>query len=214
MRVSRSCKEYNPELFLKVKEAVTMQQAAEYYGLRPDRKGYCLCPFHQDKNPSLKIYPNGKGFYCFTCGTGGDQITFAAKYRGISNVDAAKELAAAFHVPVTEPVSYREKREAERRRRRIVEVSEFRKRAKMWLTAYYGLLCQAIRLQNRHFEEGLQKYSWVLYMMEQVEECTEEVMKDQKAVRRIGEIEGRVNNWYFVPEGDGTVSGRDFLSDF
>ena len=55
-------KGYDPDLFRKVKEAVSMQQVAEYYGLQLNRKGLCQCPFHQDKNPSLKIYPDGKDF--------------------------------------------------------------------------------------------------------------------------------------------------------
>ena len=107
MRESHSC---DPELFRKVKESVSMQAVAEYYGFQVNKKGLCLCPFHQDQNPSLKIYPNGKGFYCFTCGVGGDQIKFAALYQGIRNEEAAKELAAAFHVPISIPVTYREKR--------------------------------------------------------------------------------------------------------
>ena len=47
MRESRS---YDPELYRKVKESVTMQQAVEYCGLRVI-KDKCLCPFHKDKHP-------------------------------------------------------------------------------------------------------------------------------------------------------------------
>ena len=80
---------YDPELFRKVREGVSMRQVVEYCGIQVNRKGLCLCPFHHDTDPSLRIYPNGKGFYCFTCGTGGDQIKFTALYRGISNAKAA-----------------------------------------------------------------------------------------------------------------------------
>ena len=58
MRESRS---YDPELYRKVKESVTMQQAVEYCGLRVI-KDKCLCPFHKDQHPSMKIYPDGKGY--------------------------------------------------------------------------------------------------------------------------------------------------------
>lgn len=108
MRASRSCNEYDPELFQKVKESVTMQQAVEYCGLLI-KNGHCLCPFHQDKNPSMKIYPDGKGYYCFACGAGGDQIQFVARYHDIKNYEAAKELASVFGVPIQVPVTYREK---------------------------------------------------------------------------------------------------------
>ncbi|WP_349947315.1 CHC2 zinc finger domain-containing protein [Lacrimispora sp. BS-2] len=203
MREFHSC---DPELFHKVKESVSMQAVAEYYGLQVNKKGLCLCPFHQDKDPSMKIYPNGKGFYCFTCGTGGDQIKFAALYQGIRNEEAAKELAAAFSVPVTVPVTYREKREAERKRKRRQNVAAFAKRAKMYVQMYRILLCEAIHEKNEHFTEALQNITYIEYLLENLEECPEEVYGDKKAVIRIGEIEGRINNWYVRTEPDGSIS--------
>ena len=113
MKASRSC---DPELYSRIKDAVSMQQAVEYCGLHI-LNGKCLCPFHKDTHPSMKIYPNGKGYYCFVCGSGGDQIKFVAAYYVISNYEAAKQLAQAYGVPVNEPVTYREKREADKRRR-------------------------------------------------------------------------------------------------
>ncbi len=203
MREFHSC---DPELFHKVKEFVSMQAVAEYYGLQVNQKGLCLCPFHQDKDPSMKIYPNGKGFYCFSCGTGGDQIKFAALYQEVRNEEAAKELAIAFQIPLSEPVTYREKREAERKRKRRHEVASFRKRAKMYVRMYWILLCEAIRERNEHFTEALQNITFIEYLLENLEECPEEVYDDKKAVRRIGEIEGRINNWYIRIGPDGSIS--------
>lgn len=199
-------KGYDPDLFRKVKEAVSMQQVAEYYGLQLNRKGLCQCPFHQDKNPSLKIYPDGKGFYCFTCGTGGDQIKFAALYSDMSNYEAAKTLAAAFHISLSEPVTYREKREAELARRRRVAVAAFKKRAMMYVKMYWILLCEAIHERNKHFTEALQNITYIEYLLQNLEECPEEVYEDKKAVRRIGEIEGRIADWYIRIEADGSIS--------
>ena len=55
---------YDPELYRKVKESVTMQRGRRV--LRPAcHKDKCLCPFHMDQHPSMKIYPDGKGYYCF-----------------------------------------------------------------------------------------------------------------------------------------------------
>ncbi len=65
MKASRSC---DPELYSRIKDAVSMQQAVEYCGLHI-LNGKCLCPFHKDTHPSMKIYPNGKGYYCFVCGS-------------------------------------------------------------------------------------------------------------------------------------------------
>lgn len=183
-----------------------MQQVAGYYGLQANRRGLCLCPFHQDKNPSLKIYPDGKGFYCFACGTGGDQIKFAALYRDTSNVEAAKELAAAFAVPLAEPVTYREKREAEKIHMERLKLNAFAKRAKMYLTAYRGLLCEAVCEKNGHFYEGLRNLTYVEYLLDCLEQCPKEVYADKGAVREIGKIEGRITDWYIRIEPNGSIS--------
>jgi DNA primase len=42
-------------LFSYVKEAVTTREAAEFYGIRVNRSGMACCPFHNDKNPSMKL---------------------------------------------------------------------------------------------------------------------------------------------------------------
>lgn len=198
MKESRSCN-YDPELYRKVREAVSMQQVVEYFGLQANKKGWCVCPFHADKKPSLKIYPNGKGYYCFSCGAGGDPIKFAAQYRDVNNYEAAKGLAAAFQVPIQEPVTYREKREAELARKRRQELSAFQQRAKMWLTAYRGLLCEAIREQGEHFWEGIGSITYVDYLLDCLEQCPEKVYADKKVVRKIGEVERRVIGWYQDP---------------
>ena len=160
MKASRSC---DPELYSRIKDAVSMQQAVEYCGLHI-LNGKCLCPFHKDTHPSMKIYPNGKGYYCFVCGSGGDQIKFVAVYYGISNYEAAKQLAQAYGVPVNEPVTYREKREADKRIRYKRELGQFVQEAVKWLTVYRGLLCEAVRERNEHFWEGLGNLTYVEYL--------------------------------------------------
>ena len=44
-------------VFEAVKQSVTTRQAAERYGVRVGRTGMCVCPFHDDKNPSMKVDP-------------------------------------------------------------------------------------------------------------------------------------------------------------
>ena len=73
-------------LFEAVKEAVTTRQAAENYGIRVNRNGMAVCPFHNDKNPSMKV---DKRFHCFGCQADGDVIDFAAKLYGLTNREAA-----------------------------------------------------------------------------------------------------------------------------
>ncbi|WP_368271975.1 CHC2 zinc finger domain-containing protein [Enterocloster lavalensis] len=205
MKAYRSC-DYDPELYRKVKEGISMQQVAEYYGLKVNRKGLCLCPFHQDQRPSMKIYPDGKGYYCFSCGSGGDQIKFVARYQDVGNYEAARELAAAFGIPINIPATYREKREAEKAQRQRRELAAFVRRSKMYLTVYRGLLCEAIREHNEHFWEGLGSLTHVEYLLDCLEQCPEELFTDKKAVKKIGEVERRIADWYIRIEADGTIS--------
>ena len=51
-------------LFEAVKQNVTTRQAAERYGIRIRRNGMAVCPFHNDKNPSMKL---DRRFHCFGC---------------------------------------------------------------------------------------------------------------------------------------------------
>ena len=50
-------------LFETVKSAVTVKQAAEYYGCKVNRGDMICCPFHDDRHPSMKL--NRDYFYCF-----------------------------------------------------------------------------------------------------------------------------------------------------
>ena len=82
-------------VFEAVKEAVTTRQAAEAYGIPVRRNGMCLCPFHNDKNPSMKV---DRRFHCFGCQADGDVIDFTAKLYGLTGKEAAVKLAADFGI--------------------------------------------------------------------------------------------------------------------
>ncbi|MBR2578991.1 MAG: hypothetical protein IKE41_02495, partial [Clostridia bacterium] len=78
-------------IFEKVKNSVTLIDAVAQYGLAVNRNNMVCCPFHNDKNPSLKL--NDTYFYCFGCG---DVIDFVSALFGLSPVSAAQKLADDF----------------------------------------------------------------------------------------------------------------------
>jgi len=82
-------------IFEEVKAAVDINTAAENYGLNV-RKNTALCPFHNEKTGSLKLYHDH--FYCFGCGEHGDVIKLTGKLLGLSPIDSARRLAADFNV--------------------------------------------------------------------------------------------------------------------
>ena len=84
-------------IFTEIKSMLTMPEVAEHYGYQPNNKGFISCPFHVgDKTPSLKLYPEDKGWYCFGCHEGGDVISFVARLFSLSQYEAAKLLNADF----------------------------------------------------------------------------------------------------------------------
>ena len=89
--------------FQNVKYGVSCREAAEQYGVEVNHYGMALCPFHNDRHPSL--YVADDHYYCFACGEHGDVIDFAAKRFGLPLYDAAQKLAADFHLTPDKPPS-------------------------------------------------------------------------------------------------------------
>ena len=81
-------------VFETVKQSVTIREAAERYGIEVKRGGMACCPFHDDKNPSMKL--NEEYFYCFGCGATGDVIDLTARLYNLSPKEAAEKLVQDF----------------------------------------------------------------------------------------------------------------------
>ena len=90
-------------LFEIVKYGVNCREAAERYGVEVNRYGMALCPFHNDRHPSL--YVADDHYYCFASGEHGDVIDFVSKLFGLPLYEAAQRLAAGFHLTPDKPPS-------------------------------------------------------------------------------------------------------------
>ena len=89
--------------YANIKQSVTTRQAAESYGIHVDSHGMAVCPFHNDRRPSMKV---DETFYCFGCGATGDVITFTFRLFGISPASAARKLAMDFGISLDEESEY------------------------------------------------------------------------------------------------------------
>ncbi len=60
-----------------------------------------LCPFHDDKHPSLSISKEKQMYKCFSCGEGGNAISFVQNYEHVSYEEALRKVAeiSGFHDP-------------------------------------------------------------------------------------------------------------------
>ena len=78
---------YDPEKE-RLKREVSIQRLAEARGIKLRRAGkelIGLCPFHDDRNPSLNIDPVKNVWHCKgACGEGGDVIRWVARTEGVS----------------------------------------------------------------------------------------------------------------------------------
>ena len=160
-------------LFEAVKQSVTTRQAVEHYGIQVNRNGMCVCPFHNDRNPSMKA---DRRFYCFGCGATGDVIDFVSRLHGTGSKEAALTLAQDFSIPYEDrgnkkqPIRPRLRRETEEQRFRRMERRCFRA-----LSDYYHLLRRwkqeyAPRQPGEdwhpRFVEALQNLSHVEYLLD------------------------------------------------
>ena len=73
---------------------------ARYVELRRQGRRYrALCPFHNDTDPSLVVFPDEGRWWCFGCNTGGDVIDFVMRAEGVSFREALRILGHARPLP-------------------------------------------------------------------------------------------------------------------
>ena len=61
-----------------------------------------LCPFHQEKTPSLIVSPSRQTFHCFGCGVGGSVFRFVMDYEHVDFPSAVRKLAARCGITIVE----------------------------------------------------------------------------------------------------------------
>lgn len=61
-----------------------------------------VCPFHDDKNPSMYVSPRLGIFKCFVCDTGGNAVHFLMEHEKISYPEALRYLAKKYNIALEE----------------------------------------------------------------------------------------------------------------
>jgi len=89
---------------------------------RSGRTFMAVCPFHQEKTPSMSV-DRARGLYhCFGCGKGGDVFTFVQETQGVDFADAIEMLARRGGITLV-----RDPADAQRRGRRGAAVETIRR---------------------------------------------------------------------------------------
>ena len=158
-------------VFEAVKQSITVREAAQMYGIEVNRSGMACCPFHDDKNPSMKL--NEEYFYCFGCGATGDVIDFTARFYNLSPKEAAEKLAQDFGLAYDSQAPPR--RRYVRQKSEAQKFKEDRDHAFRVLADYFHLLRKwetdytpKTPEENPHprFMEAIQKKDYVGYLLD------------------------------------------------
>ena len=158
-------------VFEAVKQSVTVREAAQMDGIEVNRSGMACCPFHDDKNPSMKL--NEEYFYCFGCGATGDVIDFTARLYNLSPKEAAEKLAQDFGLAYDSQAPPR--RRYVRQKTEAQKFKEDRGHAFRVLADYFHLLRKwetdytpKTPEENPHprFMEAIQKKDYMGYLLD------------------------------------------------
>ncbi len=84
-----------------IKAAVSVPQAAAYYGMNIQRNNMTRCCFHDDHHPSMKL--NNTYYYCFACLEHGDVIDLVARLHRESHYAAVQRIARDFGIGPNSP---------------------------------------------------------------------------------------------------------------
>ena len=157
-------------VFEAVKQSVSTRDAAAFYGIEVKRNGMACCPFHDDKNPSMKV---DQRFHCFGCGEDGDVIDFTAKLFDLSPKEAAEKLAQDFGLIYDSQAPPR--RRYVRQKTEAQKFREDRQQCYRVLSDYYYLLKKweadnsprtPEEEPHPRFVEAIQKKTYVEYLLD------------------------------------------------
>ncbi len=151
-----------------------------------------VCPFHNDRNPSMSVNQPRQIYHCFSCGAGGDVFKFVMEYENLTFPEAMKVLADRAGIVLPErDLSGEDRRQADLK----AQIMEMNRLAAKY---YYYMLRQPAGkqgmdylLQRQLSAEIIQsfglgyadKYSNSLYQYLRSKGYTDQVMKESGLVQ-------------------------------
>jgi DNA primase len=111
----------------KILDAVRIEEViGDFVSLRKRGANYLgLCPFHQDKNPSMSVSSTKGIFKCFACGKAGNAVTFLMEHEHLSYWEALRYLAKKYHIEIVEKEETAEEIANRMRYESMLVVSEY-----------------------------------------------------------------------------------------
>lgn len=102
----------------KVKAAIDIVDViSSFVRLEKKGPGYVgVCPFHNDRHPSMRVTSSRQMYKCFVCGAGGDVFDFLQKYENMSFTEAVLWCAQRAGIQVEETEATKEELEVRKHR--------------------------------------------------------------------------------------------------
>ena len=85
-----------PDPFQTIQQTVSAREVAEHYGIKVNARNMALCPFHNERTPSLHF--RGARYYCFGCGASGDATDLVRELFGMTYAEAARRISDDFNL--------------------------------------------------------------------------------------------------------------------
>ena len=155
-------------LFSDVKASINTWEAARQYGLEINRYGKALCPFHNDRHPSL--YVADDHYYCYACGEHGDVIDLTARLFDLSLYEAAKKLAYDFGISQDKPRQdiRRKKNEAQQLKENeqlcFSRLTEYQRRLQEWKVRYAPISPEDT--PDSRYQKACQRLDYVEHLLD------------------------------------------------
>lgn len=84
-----------------IRDNVIMQNILDLYGYHT-KHGFMVCPFHGDRDASLRVYDGSGGWHCFGCGRGGSVIDFVMEHENCNFKTAVIAIDKNLHLNLTD----------------------------------------------------------------------------------------------------------------
>ncbi len=122
-----------PQSFIQelVARADVVEIVGRYVQLKKGGANFMgLCPFHAEKSPSFTVSAAKQFYHCFGCGKNGNAIGFLMEHAGMSFIEAVKDLAGQYGMPIPEEdLSPQERARVAEQRQRQGTLSEVLEKA-------------------------------------------------------------------------------------
>ena len=117
---------YSQDLVEEVRSRSDIVDVISGY-LKLQRKGsnyVGVCPFHNDRNPSMSVNQSRQIYHCFSCGAGGDVFKFVMEYENLTFPEAMKVLADRAGIALPERESSKEAKQQADIKAQIMEMNK------------------------------------------------------------------------------------------